>query len=153
MRNLINRWNFLQSWSNFQNVTIFYRMLVHVVPVYSALKHSHQVHQTLVQRSIVDGGWVNKYERAPLAASFKCSGNVHKLQSVKCVMFRQNSTRLTQQLPFRGPTCSAPPTPGTACPRFRASAPWKEVASTNSRKRRSFHQMMKTTRLCLPKKI
>ena len=149
MRNLINRWNFLQSWSNFQNVTIFYRMLVHVDSVYSGLKHSHQVHQ----RSIVDGGWVNKYERAPLAASFKCSGNVHKLQSVKCVMFRQNSTRLTQQLPFRGPTCSAPPTPGTACPRFRASAPWKEVASTNSRKRRSFHQMMKTTRLCLPKKV
>ena len=87
MRNLINRWNFLQSWSNFQNVTIFYRMLVHVDSVYSGLKHSHQVHQ----RSIVDGGWVNKYERAPLAASFKCSGNVHKLQSVTCVMFRQNS--------------------------------------------------------------
>ena len=78
--------------------------------------------------------WVNKYERAPPAASFKCSGNVHQLQSVTCVMFRQNSTLLTQQLPFRGPTCSAPPTPGTACPRFQVSAPWKEVASTNTRK-------------------
>ena len=33
---------------------------------------------------------------------------------------------LTQQLPFQGQTCSAPPIPGTACPKFQASAPWQE---------------------------
>ena len=77
MRNLINRWNF-------QTILVKFPKYCDLLQYACTSGFDLFGIKTFTPSSEEYCGWVNKYERAPLAASFKCSGNVHKLQSVTC---------------------------------------------------------------------